>query len=747
MSSSLVGQKLGKYQITQLVGHGGMATVYKGYQADVARYVAVKVLPPHPGQAPGFVDRFRQEARTIAKLQHPHILPLYDYGDQDSVLYLVMPYIDGGSLSDRLRRGRLSLNDVERLVNQIASALDYAHRQGVIHRDIKPDNILIDKEGFALLSDFGIAKLMESGGMTTTGGLVGTPTYIAPEQAQNAAVDGRVDIYSFGVVTYEMLTGAPPYQSDTPVQLIIKHMTEKPPLLSSKAPGLPPGLDRVIEKALSKEAADRYQTAAAFAEDFRRAIQGQDLMQPEHPTLIEPHPTRPYTPPTPVPQSTPYPPANFPPGYQVGTPPPGYQMGTPPPGYYIPTNTPMPTQVGTQNGLNSVVTIGGFAVIATLLVVVLIVLLSQSNNPPRTTPETFDPNRPPEIAAQITPLVEPPPTEEATAAPTSTDAPPPREAAGRVSYSTAAFPGDTITVTIDQLPALPNREQYAAWMIDTMDGEVLPLGVLEIGEGGRGSVTMTGQGSLATHYHRVFITREGDPLPEMPVGDIVFEGELPVDVVAALNEIFMSSPDGLPAAASSGGGEPGGEEYEDETTLNAGTSLLEGARVEAALAQRHAGLAAGATNVSGMHTHAEHTINILLGTQDDLDGSGDGQNPGRGVGVVTFLDRIDAKISDASASAPLEIQRQLESIRVCVANTRAWMDEVITLERELLASDSLEAVAEQMRTSTERTLAIMDGVDLNQNGDIEDFEGECGLYQLYFTGISAADFALYAPEE
>lgn len=746
MSSSLVGQKLGKYQITQLVGHGGMATVYKGYQADVARYVAVKVLPPHPGQTPGFVDRFQQEARTIAKLQHPHILPLYDYGDQDGVLYLVMPFIDGGSLADRLRRGRLSLNEVERLVNQIASALDYAHRQGVIHRDIKPDNILIDKEGFSLLSDFGIAKLMETGGLTTTGGLVGTPTYIAPEQAQNVSIDGRADIYSFGVVTYEMLAGMPPYQSDTPVQLIIKHMTEPPPTLSTRATGLPLTLDRVLEKALSKEPADRYQTAAAFAEDFRRAVQGQDLMKPEHPTLIEPHPTRPYTPPPQTPQPTPYPPVNYPAGYQVGTPPPGYQMGTPPPGYYIPTNAPMPTHVGSAGGITSVVTIGGFAVIATLLVVVLIVLLSQNNNQPPGSPEI---PRGGEIIPENTPLVDASPSAPATEAGTPVAVVPPREALGRVSYSTIAFPGDTITVTIDQLPALPSGEQYAAWMLDNMEGDVLPLGGLEIGDGGRGTVTMTGTDSLATHYHRVFITREGEPLPEMPVGAIVFEGEIPVDVVNALHEIFSASPDGLPATAgsTSSSSEPGSEDYEDSSTLNAGSSLLEGARVEAELAQRHAGLAAGATNVSGMHTHAEHTINILLGTQDDLDGSGSGQNPGRGVGAATFFDRIDAQLEIAAASAPPEIQRQLESIRVCVANTRSWMGEVISLERELLASDSLEAVAEQMRTSTERTLAIMDGVDLNENGEIEAFEGECGLYQLYFIGISAADFSLYAPED
>ena len=160
MTSSLIGRRLGKYEIIELLGQGGMATVYKGYQADIDRFVAIKVLPPHPGQNSSFIDRFRLEARTIAQLQHPHILPMHDYGTEKDILYLVMAYVSGGSLKERIARGPLPLSEVEVLLRQIASAMDYAHRHGVLHRDIKPDNVLIDSEGHALLADFGVAKIL-----------------------------------------------------------------------------------------------------------------------------------------------------------------------------------------------------------------------------------------------------------------------------------------------------------------------------------------------------------------------------------------------------------------------------------------------------------------------------------------------------------------------------------------------------------------------------------------------------------
>src|SRR5690606_20735111 len=173
----------------------------------------------------GYITRFQQEARTIARLQHPHIISVYDYGEEDGTLYLVSPLIDGGTLSDRIRKGALSPVETESLLRQIGQALDYAHRNGVIHRDIKPDNVLLDREGNALLTDFGIAKIIEgSTALTATGGLVGTPAYMSPEQGQGLPVDYRTDLYSLGVVVFEMLTGRQPYDADTPMQVVFKHI-------------------------------------------------------------------------------------------------------------------------------------------------------------------------------------------------------------------------------------------------------------------------------------------------------------------------------------------------------------------------------------------------------------------------------------------------------------------------------------------------------------------------------------------
>src|SRR5262245_496951 len=175
---------LGKYDIVGLLGQGGIAVVYKGYHREIDRYLAIKVLRPHYRLDPAFVERFKLEARVIARLQHPHIVPLYDYGSQDDVWFLATAYIQGGSLADLIAPGPMPLPHIEKILRQIASALDYAHRNGVIHRDIKPSNILIDSEGHALLADFGIVKIAGTGTtLTGTGSVLGTPAYISPEQA------------------------------------------------------------------------------------------------------------------------------------------------------------------------------------------------------------------------------------------------------------------------------------------------------------------------------------------------------------------------------------------------------------------------------------------------------------------------------------------------------------------------------------------------------------------------------------
>jgi serine/threonine protein kinase/ligand-binding sensor domain-containing protein len=268
----LIGQNLGPYQILEQLGQGGMATVFKAYHPVMDRYVAIKVLPRHMASDSQFRARFQREARTIAKLEHRYILPVHDTGEQDGIHYLVMRYTDGGTLSDLIARGKLPAADAARIVAQVAEALAYAHKQGVVHRDIKPANILISREGDALLSDFGIARIVEGTmQLTSDGMLIGTPYYMAPEQVQGQPSDARSDIYALGVVLYEALAGKRPYEAETPLAVALMHVHNPLPPPRQRQPDMPEYLERVILRAMAKNPADRFQNADEMAAALRAA--------------------------------------------------------------------------------------------------------------------------------------------------------------------------------------------------------------------------------------------------------------------------------------------------------------------------------------------------------------------------------------------------------------------------------------------------------------------------------------------
>lgn len=268
----LVGHTLGQYRIVEQIGLGGMATVYKAYQPALDRYVAVKILPAYYAHEPGFAERFTREARAVAKLTHPHVLPIYDFGQEDGLSYIVMQCVDAGTLKEMMGQP-INLVTVADIIQQLADALDYAHEQGVIHRDVKPSNVLMDRGHWVLLSDFGLAKMVEGSVQLTGSGVgVGTPTYMAPEQGQGLKVDQRADIYSLGIILYEMVTGQVPYEAETPMAVVVKHITEPLPLPRALNSDLPESVERIIMKALAKNPADRYETAGKMAAALRKAI-------------------------------------------------------------------------------------------------------------------------------------------------------------------------------------------------------------------------------------------------------------------------------------------------------------------------------------------------------------------------------------------------------------------------------------------------------------------------------------------
>ncbi len=266
----LTGKQFGHYQIVAPLGEGGMAAVYKAYQPAMERYVAVKVLPRHMASSAEFVARFEREAKLLAQLQHPHILSVFDYGEADGYTYIVMPFVQSGTLADLMKKGRIPLDETRRMMTQIGDALAYAHARGMIHRDVKPSNVLIDERGNCLLTDFGLARMAEaSSRLTSSGSIMGTPAYMAPEQGSGSNIDHRSDLYALGVMFYELTTGRVPYTAETPVAIVFKHISDPLPSARKINPNLDEAVELVLYKALAKNPDDRYQNA----EDFVRAVQ------------------------------------------------------------------------------------------------------------------------------------------------------------------------------------------------------------------------------------------------------------------------------------------------------------------------------------------------------------------------------------------------------------------------------------------------------------------------------------------
>jgi len=279
-------EKIGRYEIKSELGRGGMATVYRGWDPLFEREVAVKVLPPELLHSdPQFKMRFEREAKIIASLEHPSIVPVYDVGDDTGQPYFVMRYMSGGSLSDRIKAKNLTVDDALKILGQLAPGLDEAHVKGIVHRDLKPSNILFDGKGTPYISDFGIAKLSQaqSGNMTGSA-IIGTPAYMAPEQAQGTGVDGRTDIYAVGIILFEMLTGKQPYEADTPMAVAFKHITDPVPNIHEANPDLPEAVDTVIHKAMAKSKDDRFSTATDMV-DTLRSISSGHKVSVEMPTI------------------------------------------------------------------------------------------------------------------------------------------------------------------------------------------------------------------------------------------------------------------------------------------------------------------------------------------------------------------------------------------------------------------------------------------------------------------------------
>src|ERR1700694_2044318 len=302
--NALVGRSLGQFRIVERIGSGGMATVFKAYQPTLDRYVAVKGLPAYHARDPIFMTRSVQEARSVAKLQHANIVQIHDFGEQDNITYIVMEYVDGGTLKDRLKQRPVTVAEAVDFVIQAAEGLGCAHGHGIVHRDVKPANMLVRKDGHLLLSDFGIAKILEgTTNLTRAGTGIGTPQYMSPEQGTGQPVDRRSDIYSLGIVLFHALAGRVPFTADSPISITVKHLNEPLPIEKLRDAGVPLPIEQVVLKMTAKSAADRYQTTDALIEALTSAVVASHLSLPRWRSGLQP--SMPLPPVTPIPPAFP----------------------------------------------------------------------------------------------------------------------------------------------------------------------------------------------------------------------------------------------------------------------------------------------------------------------------------------------------------------------------------------------------------------------------------------------------------
>lgn len=263
-------KKIGRYEIQSEIGRGGMAAVYLAHDPNFRRNVAVKLVSASLEQHTDFRERFEREAQLIARIEHPAIVPVYDFGEHNGQLYLVMRYMPGGTLGDKIAKEVFTLQDATQLLAQLAPALDAVHSQGIVHRDLKPGNILFDNFGNPAISDFGIAHFSTATSDLTGSAIIGTPSYMSPEQVRaDAELDGRSDVYALGVILFEMLTGHGPFTANTPMSVALKHITDPIPSIRSFRADLPAEIDSVLSKALSKERDARYATASELVHDLQ----------------------------------------------------------------------------------------------------------------------------------------------------------------------------------------------------------------------------------------------------------------------------------------------------------------------------------------------------------------------------------------------------------------------------------------------------------------------------------------------
>jgi serine/threonine protein kinase len=686
-----IGKTIGKVRIEREIARGGMAEVYLGTHLTLDRAVAVKVMHNYVESDPDLQSRFEREAKVVAGLRHPNIVQIFDYDTAEGHPYIVMEYLMGPSLAVYLRelhkRGqRLEPMQVARLLITIATALDYAHEQGVVHRDIKPGNIILHNKSKHIsveqhltartepvITDFGLVRIAQSATQTASGAVSGTPAYMSPEQAQGLKVDYRSDIYSLGVVLYEMVAGRIPFDGDTSWTLIFKHINEPPPAIE----GIQPAIQAVIDRALAKKPEDRYQSARELAADYLEAI---GLVAEASTLRISLPPSRP-------PQSM----RRFRRGKQA----------------------PRPRWTR----------LAAFSMIGLLFLVAAAFAI----------PRVLAPSSPSQIPTQPTEI------HNTDHAPTDSNVVAPVDAAnpiGLLRFQDGTAPADQVTLSTSSMPLPPEGSQYEVWLIQDDGEQRISLGPISFDAESKGSLNYVdgGGGNLIGTYSALEITVEPNDDNPNPSSEIAFSARLPQSGLVHVRHLLFS----FGATPNQIGFIRG---------LDAGTTQLMDLSSQM-LAAFEAGNEAEMllqaermlTLIVGTQSPDYKDWNLNGATDDVSDGYGLLLNGDQLGYIQGTFSHADLAITSPDATQNMLIHG--EHVKVCAANVGDWTAELRTQLIAILENPSNPGRESQIRQAVALANQIRTGVDVNGNENIEPIAGEGGAMTAYDHSYYMADMLI-----
>jgi len=683
-----VGKRLGKVQIESLVARGGVAEIYVGTHTTLQHKVAVKILRNLSEDNSDALLRFQREARVIARLRHPNIVQVHDFDTVESDPYLVMEYIEGPSLSKYLntlhkKNGRLEFPQVIRLMNAIASALQYAHKNGVVHRDIKPGNILltspsgpiladktIPQDFEPVLTDFGLVRFLDANRQTTTGQIAGTPAYMSPEQARGEATDGRTDIYSLGIVLYEILAGHIPFDGETTMSILLKQVTEPPPPI----PGLSFALQNVLNRALAKDVNERFQTPLEFANAFSAAVRGNadpDTMQTD----------------------------------KVSLPPPPRKVEPPP------KPQPRPRWIRT----------------AILGIMILAIALSGFffvNGFPSSPSQTVTPT--------LASATDPDPSATSTSAPSAAI---PSGPIAILRFQNGTGIADQATLIARAMPAPPSGSQYEIWLVGGNDR--LSLGNFSPDNAGKGDLKFSepeGLNLLAL-YDRVEITIEPKPdaKPE-PSGLVAYSFTFPAEGLTHVRYLLSSFP-ATPGEHALIQGLYLDIQNIAKLVSDMQTAFENGDKAGALQKGEEALiLLAGAQsgdrkdwNGDGQTADAGDPYGLLLN--------------GSSFGYIQAV-YAEADYTVNTAGATQYMIENGEVVKTCVQNLSLWTPQLRSLLLTILTSTSDSEISGAIKDLVTLSDQILNGIDLDTNGKVDTISGECGAKSAYEYAYYMADMPI-----